>query len=116
MLKDVTVLRVKAIYQSLLVHSPACRELQQFSVSFALRAVAGADAVMTGSGQVGTSAEPAAPSGEQVVSHVLVAADAEPKEVVVERGKGRSIHGQKQRAKVQDRRAWRRMAQERIEK
>lgn len=62
-----------------LLPSPAHSELQQFSVSFVPEAVAVADAVKTGSGLAGTSAEPAAPSGEQVVSHVHVAAVAEPK-------------------------------------
>lgn len=57
------------------LHSPECPELQRpFSVSSALEAAAGADAAKTGSGLAATSAGPAVPSGQQVVSHVHVAA------------------------------------------
>lgn len=58
--------------------SPAHCELL-FSVSSALEAAAGAGAAKTGSGLAGTSAVPAAPSGERVVSRVHVAAAVEPK-------------------------------------
>lgn len=56
-----------------------------FSVVSVLQAAAGADAVRTGSGLAGTSVGPAAPSGEQAVSHVRVAAAAEPKQLLVKR-------------------------------
>lgn len=51
---------------------------QLFSVSSALRAAAGAAAVKTGSDLAETSAAPAAPAVEQVVSHVRAAAAVEP--------------------------------------
>lgn len=57
--------------------SPAWSEL--FSVSSVLQVVAEAGSVKTGSGLAETSAGPAAPSGEQVVFHVHVAAAVEPK-------------------------------------
>lgn len=58
--------------------SPAWSELL-FSVSSVLQVVAEAGSVKTGSGLAETSAGPAAASGEQVGSHVLVAAAVEPK-------------------------------------
>lgn len=66
--------------------SPACSELKLFSASSALQAVAGADAVKTGSGLAGTSAGPAAPSGEPVVSRVPVVVAVEPNNNVGGRG------------------------------
>lgn len=63
---------------------PAHPELQQlFSVSSALQAAAGAAAVKIVSGLVVTSVGLAAPSGEQAVSLVHVAAAEEPKKVLV---------------------------------
>lgn len=71
---------------------------QRFSVSSALQAAAGAAAVKTGSDLAGTSAEPAAPAVEQVVSHVHAVAAAEPKQKVsVEMGRERRTYGQKHR-------------------
>lgn len=61
-----------------LTPSPACSELL-FSVSSVPPAVAGVGSVKTESGLAETSVGPAAPSGEQVVSHVRVAAAEEPK-------------------------------------
>lgn len=75
MLEHVTSL----IYQYSPLPSPACPELKLFSASSALQAAAGAGAVKTGSGLAETSAGLTAPSEEQVVSRVHVAAAAEPK-------------------------------------
>lgn len=58
--------------------SPECSELL-FSAFSVLPAVAGAGSVKTGSGRAGISVGQAAPSGEQVASHVHVAAAVEPK-------------------------------------
>ncbi len=84
-----------------------------FSVSSALQAAAEAAAVKTGSDRAGTSAGPAAPSGEQVVFHALVAAVVEPKKCGW-KGEQKDGHNGEKR-KGQNRKVWSSMAQERGE-
>lgn len=81
------------------------------SVSSALQAAAGVAAVKTESGPAGTSAGPAAPSAEQVVSPFHAAAAAEPWKRRRCRGKGGKAHGGETRQRGQDRKVWRSIEQ-----
>lgn len=97
--RKISEFTIKDTCKSSYCPSPVCYELP-FSVSSVPQAVAAVGSVKTGSGRAGTFAGPAAPAGEQAVSHVPVAAAVVPKAMSTEGEHRGAHHGKTERRKI----------------